>query len=561
MNCTNLNTAAEILEAFRACKNPGEEIELFECLATRPDPPVGAFVDILRSIKLEAVLALTIQAFGKITDADIKARLKESQDLLTILSQQAQSGSSDLIRWSAATTIDNLGFDFIAVSQYLSEEPKKISEKIVQSKVKRFADRNLVNSNDYDEFVRFWVYGDRYRLREITLGHDFWEFQRQWQGIRGGRYPTLQDENFNKFKICRDVMNILSLRGIQEVNLSLQLAETMGDNAAATDENEVFEGIAQVISAELLQPEVTYSIDNPLIVIQLHCLQSNNFQTVLAATNKLFSMGKQFLDQLQQSKPLLATAVYTFSEDFFGLQSTTWNPSYATLCTVVSNLESLATNFTRKKIRLVCQTYYQQILQKKQERIVKSINLEEKLNKIKLINYLLYENVLSKSQNQLLQWLLDNQDNLAANELMRLGNEAEKFYDKFIYDESNLSTVNQQIKIAENALVKAKIIIIISITLVAVIVPYTIISLVTNWPFAAVIQCQGIILISLSLILSLGLGYNLDKISEKKNCYVWLYNLLKKPFENKLFMKNRELYSNKHKLNEPKRDIIKLLSL
>ena len=168
MNCTNLNTAAEILEAFRACNNPGEEIELFECLATRPDPPVGAFVEIVRNIKLEAVLALTIQAFGKITDADIKARLKESQDLLTMLSQQAQSGSSDLIRWSAATTIDNLGFEFIYVSQYLSEEPKKISEKIVQSKVKRFGDLKLRDSYDYDEFLRFWIYADREKLREIT---------------------------------------------------------------------------------------------------------------------------------------------------------------------------------------------------------------------------------------------------------------------------------------------------------------------------------------------------------------------------------------------------------
>jgi WD40 repeat protein len=166
MNCTNLNTAAEILEAFRACNNPGEEIELFECLATRPDPPVRAFVDILRSIKLEAVVALTIQAFGKITDADIKVRLKESEDLLTMLSQQAQSGSSDLIRWSAATTIDNLGFDFIDVSRYLSEEPRKIAEKIAKPKIQKFETLDLRDNirlqspanDEYINLVHFFTY-------------------------------------------------------------------------------------------------------------------------------------------------------------------------------------------------------------------------------------------------------------------------------------------------------------------------------------------------------------------------------------------------------------------
>ena len=50
MDCTNLNTAAEIMEAFRASNNPGEEIELFECLATRPDPQKGLKVEKLRQI-------------------------------------------------------------------------------------------------------------------------------------------------------------------------------------------------------------------------------------------------------------------------------------------------------------------------------------------------------------------------------------------------------------------------------------------------------------------------------------------------------------------------------
>ncbi|MGM3305992.1 hypothetical protein ACSQ6I_08425 [Anabaena sp. WFMT] len=39
----------------------------------------------MRNVKLEAVIALTIQAFGKIKDTDIRERLKQSDDLLAKL--------------------------------------------------------------------------------------------------------------------------------------------------------------------------------------------------------------------------------------------------------------------------------------------------------------------------------------------------------------------------------------------------------------------------------------------------------------------------------------------
>ncbi len=118
MNYVELNTASDILEAFSLCNDPGEEIELFECLATRLDPPVPAFVEILQKIKLEPALVLTIKAFGAITDADIKAQLKQSDDLLVMLSKQAESGTSDLIRWTAATTIDRIGFSPVSIAQH-----------------------------------------------------------------------------------------------------------------------------------------------------------------------------------------------------------------------------------------------------------------------------------------------------------------------------------------------------------------------------------------------------------------------------------------------------------
>jgi hypothetical protein len=168
MDYNSLNTAAEILDAFKQCQNAGEEIQLFESLAERENPPVDAFVEILRKIKLETVLALAIQAFGKITNDEVNARLKGSEDLLAMLCEQAKSGATDLIRWSAATTIEKVGFSFIDVSQYLTEEPTVIIQRIVQSKVNKL----YTGHDDYDSSIRFWVYGATYQLRAVTANID-----------------------------------------------------------------------------------------------------------------------------------------------------------------------------------------------------------------------------------------------------------------------------------------------------------------------------------------------------------------------------------------------------
>jgi S1 RNA binding domain len=167
MNYLEIDTAEQLLNAFKQCQNAGEEIQLFESLAERENPPLDAFVEILRKIKLETVLALSIQAFGKITNDDVKARLKSSEDLLVLLCEQAKSGATDLIRWSAATTIENVGFSFIDVCQYLTEEPTGIIQRIVQPKVnilielerKNYLVIRDTNTDEYNNFIRFWTYG------------------------------------------------------------------------------------------------------------------------------------------------------------------------------------------------------------------------------------------------------------------------------------------------------------------------------------------------------------------------------------------------------------------
>lgn len=409
MDCTNLHTAAEVLEAFRACNDVGEEIELFECLATRPEPPLEAFAEILKNIHLEPVLALTIQAFGKITNTDIKARLKQSDDLLEMLSRKAQSGSTDLIRWAAATAIEEVGFDFIAVSRYLSQEPKKIAAKINELKIKRFADPNLLNSSDYDEFIHFWAYGPAYVLREDAV-----KVQRQ-----------------NAYRTILDVINTQKLRGIKKVRDNLHAAETLSarresvepgvsyaglmDEMIESAENELFEEAGQYLSARWL------SQLNPIIEskrnlafelfmeVQLHCLQSNNSKirqqaanTIIDISKDVSSLGFNFFDKLEQEKPVLAIAVSTFSLDYGSTKYI-----YIKLEEMRENLILLTQELARIKVRQDCQDWLDRILQeldvrKKrfETRRQQSINLhskiDERLKKIRAINSELYEQVFTK---------------------------------------------------------------------------------------------------------------------------------------------------------------------
>jgi hypothetical protein len=72
MDYTQINDAAEIIKAFQSCQNAKEQIELFEGLATRSNPPVDEFKTLLERIKLEAVLALTMRGLTQITNTEVK---------------------------------------------------------------------------------------------------------------------------------------------------------------------------------------------------------------------------------------------------------------------------------------------------------------------------------------------------------------------------------------------------------------------------------------------------------------------------------------------------------
>lgn len=290
MNYLNINDAGEILEAFRICNDAGEKIELFECLASRSSPPISAFVEILEKIQLEDILALTIQAFEKITDANIKEQLKQSEELLQLLSEKAKPGTSDLIRWAAAGAIETIGFDFIMVAQYLKEEPKKTFSNLVKSTYKRFSEKNLLQSNNYDEFVRFWTYGATFQLRGMTSSID------------------IQTNDENIINTITRVVENQGIYGIRQTNSYLKKAEEHdypNENSRKLFENELFETACQKLSSQLLNHNPNSKSFSILIKNQIHCLQSNSLSVRKDAAATILQLNKKLLGELPYESNLL----------------------------------------------------------------------------------------------------------------------------------------------------------------------------------------------------------------------------------------------------------------
>lgn len=514
MDCTNLHTAAEVLEAFRACHDTGEEIELFECLATRPEPPLEAFAEILKNIHLEPVLALTIQAFGKITNTDIKARLKQSDDLLEMLSRKAQSGSTDLIRWAAATVIEEVGFDFIAVSRYLSQEPKKIAAKINELKIKRFAEPNLLSSSDYDEFIHFWAYGPAYVLREDAV-----KVQRQ-----------------NAYRTIVDVINTQKLRGIKKVRDNLHAAETLSatresvepdvsyaglmDEMIESAENELFEEAGQYLSAlwliqlnQIIESKRNLAFEL-FMGVQLHCLQSNNSKirqqaatTILDISKNVSSLGFNFFDKLEQEKPVLAIAVSTFSLDYGSTKYL-----YIELEKMHENLLLLTQELARIKVRQDCQDWLARILQeldvrkkrfeaRRQQSINLRSQLNEHINQIRSINLELYEQVFSDIKLDRLPKLaideeyfmiLNEYDKSLRDKALKLCREVTDFYKSF--NSSQLAPIDSQVKVAEKNVNQAEHFANIITSIMICLVPCLILQTIIGWGWAivATVFCVGI---------------------------------------------------------------------
>jgi hypothetical protein len=304
MSYEEVKTASDILEAFRKCKNPGEEIDLFESLATRTEAPIEAFQEILQTVKIEAVLALTIRAFGLVTIPELKTQLKQNDKLLAMLSDRSKSGPSDLIRWSAAKTIDKIGFGFLAISQHLAEEPFQIFYQILASKQKILIDLDdpskgelkTIEKSIAKESIDFWVYGSTYDLRSISAKY------------HGDNYQT----------IVSAVVKKQDIYGIKEHNKLLKKAEErdyLDRLTKETCENQVFEKFIQRLSTKFIKSKDA-ELFNLAIVTQGHSLQSNDPATRLRAATILLATDEKQLTELAFAPKLLALSQAISACDF-----------------------------------------------------------------------------------------------------------------------------------------------------------------------------------------------------------------------------------------------------
>jgi hypothetical protein len=369
MDYREIDTAEQLLNAFKQCQNAGEEIQLFESLAEREHPPVDAFVEILRKIKLETVLALAIQAFGKITNDDVKATLKGSEDLLVMLCEKAKSGATDLIRWSAATTIEKVGFSFIDVCQYLTEEPTGIIQRIVQSKVKVLTDaeRNrhgIKENNDYDSFIRFWVYGATYELRAATVNSG------------GG----------NAAVVVNAVVKAQDVWGIKQTSFLFLALENhnqipLQESAKQVYENQLFEGESQSLCSQLLTQNPNPTNFEILASNQIHCLQSNISQIRKEAALVLLSIDIKILDILQQHNHGLESMISIFKKDSYGDQN---NFCYQETVDTIKDLEIAERYLARSFVCDHCNKIKEKLLYLIENRKEKIETRKKDINKLSL---------------------------------------------------------------------------------------------------------------------------------------------------------------------------------
>jgi hypothetical protein len=226
-NYDAINTSEEILMAFQQCEDAGEQIDLFEALAWRDEPPIEAFVEIVQQIKLEPVLALTLQAFGWVINGAVKKTLKESDDLLGILANLVRSGETDLIRWSAAQSIIVVDFGLISVWRYLTETPQDIVDGLVKNNLDHLQKKEN-NELSQTKLINFWVYADTNKLYAFVKNHTS---------------QIVLDR-------VSEILYLKNVRGVQDI--THHLIKSFQSASSEEGENLFFTSIGQEISEETL---------------------------------------------------------------------------------------------------------------------------------------------------------------------------------------------------------------------------------------------------------------------------------------------------------------------
>ncbi|NJK66395.1 MAG: hypothetical protein HC789_04535 [Microcoleus sp. CSU_2_2] len=132
--------------------------------------------------------ALAIQALGKIPDVQLESefavRISDfSKNLLTVLEQEARSGETPLIRWSAAVIIQSIWRDEEGERHSNDSAVKidinapEIEIKIAEEQVKLLLDYRIYRDSNtdngsakqFENFLDFWVYGPSWLLFSLQM--------------------------------------------------------------------------------------------------------------------------------------------------------------------------------------------------------------------------------------------------------------------------------------------------------------------------------------------------------------------------------------------------------
>ena len=133
--------------------------------------------------------ALAIQAFGKVRDVQLKSEMAAgisdfSKNLLAALEQSARSGSTPLIRWSAAVSIKSIWRDEGQKRQEIDGaanvkiNAREIELQVAKEQIKLLAsnsfrspDSNTGNgaAKEYENSWDFWVYGPSWLLLGLEM--------------------------------------------------------------------------------------------------------------------------------------------------------------------------------------------------------------------------------------------------------------------------------------------------------------------------------------------------------------------------------------------------------
>ncbi|MFM6203503.1 MAG: hypothetical protein ACKPE1_30975, partial [Dolichospermum sp.] len=114
--------------------------------------------------------------------------------LFKILCNQAESGQSDLIRWSAANALQQIEYPNSLKTNLLHTQPTEIEADILQKNISRLSNNDRSYSRDNPcqdrEYIKFWVYGPTEILLSVCNGTYYFDVVQEVlrkSGIRGIR--------------------------------------------------------------------------------------------------------------------------------------------------------------------------------------------------------------------------------------------------------------------------------------------------------------------------------------------------------------------------------------